>query len=244
MKHAALCLLVLAHATGCIIASDDDDDSARITVTWTLQSLATQTAQPCPVGFDTAAVYSQPIDDTDMPIGDATIDLFNCSDGAGVTSQLSSTTYAESVAIATDDNSVQYGTSVPVFVGITATELEADVPPIYTDAGHFELQWQLTAASTGANLMCSDDPDVFSIEVTVDDCAGHVTAEPPFGCADPVGYTAGILDGSYTIIVAATDANGTQLGISDPIEGSIATTATTGNTITDLHVVTIPIGNK
>ena len=235
----SLAYLVLGQLAGCIIDSDDDSGGAHATVTWSLQALATQSPQPCPVGYDTAAVYSQAIDQADNPVTDPIIDLFNCSDGSGVTSTLPAATYAVTVAIATDDNALQYGTSVPVFVDVNTDDTEVDVPPIYTDAGHLELQWQLQDAS-GAPLQCSDVPDAYSVNATATDSAGTV-ASPPFDCDAPVGYTAGILAGSYTVAVALEDATGTQLGVAAPIDATLQTDATHGNPITDLHVVTIVV---
>ncbi|HEX4450339.1 MAG TPA: hypothetical protein VH143_05670 [Kofleriaceae bacterium] len=233
-----LLALVLANAAGCIIQSDDDSTGANLLVTWSLEALSNQIAQQCPVGYDTAAVYSQEIDGSGDAVGDPIIDLFNCSDGQGVTSMLSGITYLESVAIAVDDNSLQYGTSVPVPVDIMAPEQEVDTPPIYTDAGHFELAWQLTQA--GDDVGCGDVPDAFSVQVTSTDASGP-TVSAPLPCTDGSGYTDGVLDGTYTVTVALLDATGNQLGVSDPLTGTIATTSMQGNTITDLHTVTIPV---
>ena len=157
--------LVLALFAGCIIDSDDDSSGANLLVTWSLETLATQSPAPCPVGYDTAAVYSQEVDSDGSAIGLPIIDLFNCFDGTGTTSKLSGITYSESVAIATDDNSLQYGTSIPVTVDVLSTQnQEVDTPPIYTDAGHFELSWQLVEA--GSNVTCADVPNAFSVQVT------------------------------------------------------------------------------
>jgi hypothetical protein len=230
--------LVAAASAGCIIQSDDDSSGANLLVTWSLESLSTQSPQPCPVGYDTAAVYSQEVDGSGNAVGDPIIDLFNCSDGQGVTSMLSGVTYLESVAIAVDDNSLQYGTSVPVPVDILAPEQEVDTPPIYTDAGHFELSWQLTDG--GSEVSCGDVPNATSVQVTSTDASGP-TISAPLPCTDGSGYTDGVLDGTYTVTVALLDAAGNQLGVSDPLTGTIATTTMQGNTITDLHTVTIAV---
>jgi hypothetical protein len=237
MKHLVLAL-VLAHLAGCIIDSDDDSSGANLLVTWSLEMLATQSPAPCPVGYDTAAVYSQQVDDLGNAIGDPIIDLFNCSDGSGTTSMLSGITYSETVAIATDDNSLQYGQSIPLTIDVMASQQEVDTPPIYVDAGHFKLEWTLDQA--GATVTCADVPDAFSVQVTATGPSGPVV-EAPFDCTDLVGYTDGILDGSYSVTVALQDAMGDPLGMSDPIDATIATTALLGNTITDLHTVTIPV---
>ena len=240
MKPLVLAL-ILAQAAGCIIESDDDSGGANLLVTWSLQTLATQSPAPCPVGYDTAAVYSQQVDDLGELIGDPIIDLFNCSDGAGTTSELPGITYNETVAIATDDNSLQYGTSIPLTIDVMASQQEVDTPPIYVDAGHFELEWALDQA--GTTVMCSDVPNAFSVMVTATDPTNPsgTVVSPPFDCTDPVGYTAGILDGSYTVTVELQDATGAQIGVSDPIDATIMTTAVLGNTVTDLHTVTIPV---
>ena len=230
--------LVAAASAGCIIQSDDDSSGANLLVTWSLESLSTQSPQPCPVGYDTAAVYSQEVDGSGDAVGDPIIDLFNCSDGQGVTSMLSGVTYLESVAIAVDDNSLQYGTTVPLAVNVMAPEQEVDTPPIYTDAGHFHLSWQLTQA--GSDIGCGDVPTAYSVQVTSTDASGP-TVSAPFDCNAGSGFTDGVLDGTYTVTVALLDATGAQLGVSDPMTATITTTAMAGNTITDLHTVTIPV---
>src|SRR5262249_53894538 len=158
--------------------------------------LATQSPAPCPVGFDAAAVYSQQIDSIGDPIGDPIIDLFNCSDGAGTTSMLPGVMYNESVAIATDDNTVQYATSVPRTVAVLGGMQEVDTPPIYTDAGHFRLDWELD--QSGSAVPCESVPNAVSVAVTATSSTG-VVETPPFDCNAGSGFTSGILDGSYTV---------------------------------------------
>jgi hypothetical protein len=238
MKHLALAL-VLANAAGCIIESGDDAASGNLIVTWNLQTLATQSPAPCPLGYDTAAVYSQAVAPHGEPIGDPVINLFNCSDGAGTTSMLVGDTYSETVAIATDDNAVQYATSVPVIVDLTTSPQEVDTPPIYTDGGHFKVAWQLEQA--GAMVECFDVPNAASVELTVMGPTGPPIETPPFDCNAGRGYTTGILDGSYTVTVALLDGTGATIAMADPIPSTIMTGPMQGNTITDLHTVTITV---
>jgi hypothetical protein len=231
--------LALALIAGCIIDSDDDSSGANLLVTWSLETLATQSSAPCPVGYDTAAVYSQEVDSDGSAIGLPIIDLFNCSDGMGTTSKLSGITYSETVAIATDDNSLQYGQSIPVTTDVLSTQnQEVDTPPIYTDAGHFMLSWQLV--QNGSNVTCTDVPNAFSVQVSATDPSG-TTQSPPFPCGDASDYTAGFLDGTYSVTTALLDATGAQLGSSDPQDATIMTTAILGNTVTDLGTVTITV---
>lgn len=148
MKRA-LALACLA-GTSCILDSNESGSGAHLMVTWQLASLATNTTAPCPAGFDTAAVYSQPVDDTGANAGDPTIDLFDCSSGYGLTSPIDIDeiqTYVETVSIATDDNSSVYGQTVPMLVTIGDTVQEVDTLPIYVDGGHFEITWQLVGAA-------------------------------------------------------------------------------------------------
>ena len=240
MKRVVLALL-LANAAGCIIDSGESSGGANLIVTWNLQTLATQSPAPCPVGYDTAAVYSQQLDsDVDgAPVGDPIIDLFNCSDGAGTTSMLVGTTYSETVAIATDNNVLQYATSVPVTVGLLTAPQEVDTPPIYTDAGHFKAAWQLQQA--GAMVTCTSIPSAASVQLTVQGASGPPIQTPPFDCNAGVGYTTGILDGSYMVTVALLDGNGAPIAMADPIPATIMTGPMQGNTITDLHTVTITV---
>src|SRR5574337_844327 len=56
---------------------------AYTTANWSIKNVA-GTIQACPMGFDTAALYSQALDATGQPTGQPIVDLFNCADGTGV----------------------------------------------------------------------------------------------------------------------------------------------------------------
>ena len=98
---ASLIALAASQAAGCIITSGDDTGSdAFISATWQLRSEATNTQATCPPGFDTAALYNQPVDANGNNAGPVIVDLFNCADGAGTSAPLAPTTYLTWVEIA------------------------------------------------------------------------------------------------------------------------------------------------
>jgi hypothetical protein len=206
---------------------------------WTIKTMAGVT-QPCPGGFDTAAVYEQPIDAGGNPTGATLIDLFNCVDGQGVTAPLPPSRYLAWIEIATHDNSSQYAKSVSAPVDLRTADDNYDAQ-ILTDGGYFQFAWNLTRASNGAALTCADVVNIGGVE-SISTEVGNPTnfASDIFNCGDGKGITAGFLMGTYTVHVDAIDQQMPPASIGDAPD-LLNRVIMAPNKVTDLGTVTIPI---
>ena len=240
MKTFVLASLIAASATGCII-SDDSSASAHVGATWTIRTLSNPDIG-CPPGFDTAALYNQPVTSDGTPVGSPIIDLFDCAAGGGTSAALPADTYETWIEITDHTNSGQpYATSTPAFLDVTETDLTYSAE-IFDDAGYFQLQWDLVGGQSGAPLTCNDagiaDPNTSGVEITATLSGTTAAGTDQFNCTDHFGITDALAAGDYTVSIDAfTDAGG-AIGTAPAIP-----TATIGdhNAITDLGSVTIPI---
>jgi hypothetical protein len=236
---ASLIALAASQAAGCIITSGDDTgDDAFISATWQLRSEATNTTAPCPPGFDTAALYNQPVDANGNNNGAVIIDLFDCAAGSGTSAPLPPTLYKTWVVIANHDNSSQYATSLSAFVDVTTADKTFNTQ-ILVDGGYFQLQWALRGATTNADLSCSQAGAAGGVEAIGTDVSTPSNSNSDiFDCEDRYGVTAGYLQGTYTISVAALNSANQSIGTAPTITNK---TIQGPNKVTDLGLVTIPI---
>lgn len=239
---ASLIALAASQAAGCIITSGDDTGSdAFISATWTLRSERTNTTAPCPPGYDTAALYNQPVDANFNPVGSPIIDLFDCVAGAGTSAPLPPTVYQTWVEIADHNNTSVYAKSLSAFVDVTVTDKTFN-SQILVDGGYFMLQWALQGATTNAPLSCAQAGVNGGIEaVATEVTTGSNSASDIFDCEDGRGITAGYTEGTYTIIVDAFDANNNQLGRAPDLLNKVIQAP---NRVTDIGTVTIPITGR
>lgn len=242
MKKLVLFSLIVAaasQAAGCIISSGDDDgDVPRITSTWDIKSID-GTNLGCPTGYDTAALYSQQIDEvTGVDIGTPVVDLFDCVAGVGTSAPLDATTYYSYVAIENDSGSSTYATSTEAFIDLVDTNktLHAD---IYDDAGYFQVSWQLARESNGNPLLCADVSNIDGVE-TISTEVGNPSnaASDIFDCTDHFGITSPLPAGTYTVHVDALNSAMQSIGDAPDLTNK---TIQDLNRVTDLHTITIPI---
>jgi hypothetical protein len=229
--------LIAASATGCVIS--DDSATAHVGATWTIRTLSTPDIG-CPPGFDTAALYNQPVDSNGSPIGDPIIDLFDCADGAGTSAALPADTYETWIEITNDNNTQKYAQSTPAFLDVTDVDLTYSAE-IFDDAGYFQLQWDLVGASSQAPVTCDEagiaDPNNSGVEILATLSGTTAAGGDQFNCTDHFGITDALAAGDYTLSVDAfTDAGG-AIGTAPTIQDTIQAP----NKITDLGTVTIPI---
>jgi hypothetical protein len=232
---ASLIALTASQAAGCIISSGDED--AHVSATWTLRSEANNTTAPCPPGFDTAALYNQPVDSQGNALGSPYIDLFNCSAGAGTSAGLEPGLYQTWIEIANTNNTSQYAKSLSAFVDVVDTDKTFNAQ-ILVDGGYFLLDWVLVDSTTNAPLTCS--------QATADgvEAIGALVANPAnansdiFDCADNYGVTAGYVEGTYTVSVHAVNASDQQLGDSIVRANQVIQSP---NKVTDLGSFMLPI---
>jgi hypothetical protein len=238
---ASLIALAASQAAGCIITSGDDDGGggdAFISATWSIRSEATNSEVGCPSGFDTAALYNQPVDANGTSIGSPIIDLFDCVAKSGTSAPLPPQLYKSWIVIADHTNANQYATSLSAFVDVTVSDKTINTQ-ILTDGGYFMLSWNLQGAATNAPLTCAQAGASGGVEAV-----GTLVSNPNvsnsdiFDCEDRSGVTAGYTAGLYTVSVAALNSADLSVGTAAPLTNRAIEAP---NRVTDLGTITIPI---
>ena len=240
-----LIAMIASLAAGCIITTggDDSGDRASITVSWVLTTSATGTVAPCPAGYNTAALYSQEVEEDGTPTSlPPVIDLFNCSDGIGLSDLLPPSFYRETVVITNTDNTMQFAASKTnlddrVALDIDSTDLTYGTE-IIVDGGYFHLAWSLVGATTGSPLSCAD-ANTDTISVTLEDLTTSSSQTQLSACSAGQALTTGVPTGNYTVVVNAFDGN-QSVATTTPIDASIAEPAMV-QPVTDVGTFTIPI---
>jgi len=207
---------------GCTTSSDV---FGHVAATWSLDhvtSTGAVTAAACPAGYDTAELHTVAaspdgvaLDSCTSVNSDCYIDLFNCSDGAGVSSPLPAQNYLTWVEIASHDGSSVYATSTAAFVDITDVDMQFDTD-ILVDGGYFKLSWSLQGETSGNTLACADTDAAKSaggsVEV-VSTLVGTTSAlTDKYDCEDHFGYSAPLPWGSYEIVMDALNSANQALG--------------------------------
>ena len=236
---ASLIALAASQAAGCIITSGDDTgENAFVSATWQLRSEATNTQVTCPPTFDTAALYNQPVDANGNNAGPVIIDLFNCADGSGTSAPLPPTTYLTWVEIANTNNTNVYAKSLSAPVDVTVSDKTFNTQ-ILVDGGYFQLQWQLQGASSNAPLTCAQANAAGGVEAVGTDVSDPNNSNSDiFTCEDKYGVTAGYTAGTYTVSVAALNANDASIGTAPTLTNKVIQDK---NQVTNLGTITIPI---
>jgi hypothetical protein len=237
MKNLVLGSLIAIAASGCIIESSDD---AYITASWNIKHLNNNTVIPCPPGYTTAALYSQPTNSDGTLVGSPTIDLFDCGANIGTSGPLAPGLYLSWITIANDNNTSVYATSLSTPVDTTVSDQSVGLD-IYDDGGYFKLQWNLIGASTNAALSCASAGAAGGVEVTATLSGSTAAASDQFDCENQYGVTDPYLAGTYTVSVAALNGSDQSIGTAPTIP-----TKTIGlaNAVTDLGTINIPIDGK
>lgn len=221
--------LIAAASTGCIISSDSSSN-AHVGATWSIKHLASGAEIGCPPTFDTAALYNQPLDANNNPVGQPIIDLFDCAAGAGRSAALPPTAYETWIEITTHSNSQVYAKSVPAFVDVTDVDLTYNTD-IYDDAGYFGMSWDLVGKNSNAPLTCEQagvTGGSSGVEMLIN-VTGTMTMDmDQFPCTDYQGVSKAYPEGSYTVSADAFTS-----------AGRVSDTAVKDNqTITGPNVVT------
>ena len=216
---------------------------AYTSATWAIKDVAGN-AQGCPVGYDTAGLYSQAVDSSGNPIGTCTaasqtcfIDLFNCTDGAGTSSPLPPGQWLTWIQIESHDGTMVYAQSTSAIVDNTTSDKTFNAD-IYTDGGYFYWSWTLRGRTSGNPLTCADVPTQNGTEI-VSTVTGTMTAfSDIFTCTDGAGYTSVLSTGSYTVSFDLLDNTMTAIGYGPTQTNQIITAP---NGITILPPVTIDV---
>jgi hypothetical protein len=239
---ASLIALAASQAAGCIItAGDDTGDDAFISATWKLRNEATNSDATCPPGFDTAALYNQPVDAAGNNTGPVIIDLFNCAAFSGTSAPLPPTTYLTWIEIANNNNTSVYAKSLSAPVDVTVSDKTFNTQ-ILVDGGYFQLSWILYGASSNMDLSCSTAGAAGGVEsVGTDVSNANNSNSDIFNCEDRRGVTAGYTAGTYTISVAALNGQDQSIGTAPALTNRRIEMP---NRVTDLGAIMIPITGK
>ena len=224
MKNLVLGALLFAavSSTACG-TSTSSDTSAVITAHWSFNTYANRNGpatDPCPTGFDTAAVYARPGDpflgvfvaSAEQP------DLFNCSDKVGTTDPLDGV-FQVWVQIENHSGSSVYARSEAVVIDTLDGDASIDLPTLFTDAGYFDLSWDLLRAGSTARLRCADAGITSSGRISTTSVAvsNNAMIVDKFSCDDGYGVTSELPVGLYDVTVTVSASPGNDLGASDPL---------------------------
>lgn len=232
--------LLLAAMLGAAVASTAcTSNNLTVTANWKFTHIADGSPRSCPVGFDTATVFAQPVDQLTANANGGLIsaDLFNCSDGRG-TILVPDGLYIMSVRIENHSGSSKYADSEGVFID-TAVDASFSVE-ILDDGGYLTFRWTLKDAQTNQTLTCAaagvtSQGSVESIATST--VNANVMFTDKFTCEDHYGTTAGLPAGTYVVSLDAEN-NNSRLG---PAVNYAATPVGAPNTVTDLGPVVLPI---
>jgi cysteine-rich repeat protein len=211
---------------------------AYISATWQLKNIVTNTTTACPQGFDTAALYSQPVNSSGAPTGAVIVDLFNCSASTGTSAPLPPGLYQVWIEIANHDNTSKYATSLSAYVDVTTSDKTFSAE-ILNDGGYFQLAWTLRGANTNNQLTCAQAGAAGGLEAIGTDVSNSSnSASDIFDCEDGAGVTAGYSAATYTISVAALNAANQSIGTAPTLTNKVIGTK---NAVTNLGTITVPI---
>ena len=240
MKNLALACILAGVATGCVVHEDDGyyyEEDALITGEWSFVNIATETETGCPSGFGTVRMISQPLDSRLSPIGEPFIDLFDCSAGRHTSAALPPDIYQVWLEVVTDDSRALYAQSTSKIVDVIERDAVFSAQ-ILNDGGYFLLDWQLRGEDSNQTLSCAG---VDSIEIASTLASSTAAVADKFDCADHSGLTAGLLNGTYTISVAALGTDDRSLGTAPAQSNRVIRDR---NQVTDLGLITIPIAGR
>ena len=234
--------LIAMSATGCIISSGDDSgddvgEEATITAKWSIKNLASNNNNlPCPPGINTAALYSQALDNNNEPVGSPQIDLFTCSDFQGAAA-IEPDVYQSWVEFTTGSGGSVYAKSLSAIVDVVQSDKTFETT-ILEDGGYFELSWDLVDSITRAPLTCAQagSNGVSSLATEVNN--GSNSKDDVFPCEDHYGVTGGLKMGTYTVDVEAIDSTEEPLGDNPTLLNKIIVDK---NGVTDLGNLQIPV---
>jgi hypothetical protein len=212
-------------------------DVATISARWAFRNASDGATTPCPAGFDTVELLTQPIDDSGAPLGDPNIDLFDCATQAGFSTDLPPDVYQAWIEVRSHDLQALYAQSLSSVLDVRRSN-ESFSTDILNDGGYFQLSWDLVARSTNRPLDCSQVSGADSIlAVSTSMADAHRVYDDRRACADGSGVTAGLLQGTYTITIDAV-AGDRSLGTATTLTNRVIAGH---NRVTDLGTIPIPI---
>jgi len=230
MRKVILAALLAYAATGCTT-----EEAGLITANWSFKELATNQSLECPPGFDTTAVYATPVDSLGNRLGQPIIDLYNCADFTG-TNEYPIDTYEVYLEITNANNTALYAQSVSAYVDLIPQDATFNTT-IIDDGGFFLFDWELRGETSGAPLSCADVlSDGVEILSTLNGTSQAVS--DIFPCEQRSAYTGALIAGTYTVSIAALNAQDQAIGTAPALTNKAIQAP---NKITDLGLIQIPI---
>jgi len=234
----SLIAIAASQAAGCVISSGDDGPVNYVTASWQIKHIANNTVISCPPGFDTAALYNQPINSDGSSVGSPVIDLFDCAANSGTSAPLDPGLYQSWIEIADHNNTSVFAKSLSATVDLSTGDKSFSAQ-ILEDGGYFQLSWALQGASTNASLTCAQAGATGGVEAIATDVSNASnSADDQFDCEDHYGVTAGYVQGTYTVSVDALNGADQAIGTAPTLTNK---TIQPKNNVTDLGTITIPI---
>jgi cysteine-rich repeat protein len=221
----------------CVTEGGGGGGEAHITASWVLRNEVSNSTTGCPSGYDTAAVYAQPVNAAGAPSGPVIIDLFDCAANTGTTGALAAGRYQAWVEIANTNNTSVYAKSLSAFVDLTTGDKSLAVQ-ILNDGGYFQLSWLLRGGTTNNALTCAQAGADGVEAIGTDVSNSNNSNSDIFTCDDGVGITAGYSAGTYTVSVGALNVADQSIGTAPALTNRVIAPR---NAVTNLGTITIPI---
>lgn len=224
-------------AAGCIFVSDDDGTSgtAEVAASWSI--FDGDQAAGCPAGATTAAVNAQ-------LEGDSTpyVDLYNCSDGAGLADTLPAGNYTVWVDLTDDSGATLFAQSEAASITLSDGEHASADFTIDGYNGFWDVSWNILDAG-GTNVGCAglNQNGVSVLSTNTDTTTGYDSVWPCAEGEDPsIVTTDPVPVGGYVIVLSVLEP-GTDASLGDSVE--IQESILHGNEFVDLGVVDIQEGH-
>lgn len=247
MKNLVLgALLVAAASSAACTVSDPPPAAAVVTAHWSFSSYANRDlppSDPCPVGFDTAAVHARewdPVLGEYVPGGLEVVDLFDCSAKVGTTDLLDGI-FLIWVEIEDGAGGI-YAQSAAEYFDTLDGDATIELPTLFTDAGYLDLSWDLVDANNvnGPRLSCAEagigsSGSVSTTAVSV--ASPSFILIDKFDCIEGYGTSDVLPEDFYDVTVTASTGS-SDIGASAPIP-DVEITAPNG--LTHLGHVRIPV---
>lgn len=246
-------MALAAQAAGCIVDHTRDGsggpgdgpgdgggsgvDVAAISARWSLRNMLDGATTACPAGFDTVQLIALPIDANGDAVGVPSVDLFDCNKQQGISLNLVPDVYQVWIEVRSRDLATLYAQSLSQVLDVRQAD-QAFSADILNDGGYFQLSWDLIGKATSRPLDCAQAMGVNTIKAISTSIAdARRVYDDRLVCEDRTTVTGGLLQGMYTISIAAMSGD-LPLGKAATLTNKVIAGQ---NRVTDLGTITIPI---
>ena len=204
-------LLLAVLATGCIISSDDTEDTATINAEWSFHTVNPQGAlsppNSCPTGYNTVALHQQELDVNGRAIGAEIIDLFDCAAMRDFSDPLVPSVYSTQIWITSDGGGSVYAKSIPLVVDVTVDD-KTYTTQIADNGGYFRAAWDLRKQATNAPLSCAG---LGGVEISATLTGSGSSIFDTYNCDEGFAYSDALIEGNYLVEVSALNSSDAKL---------------------------------